>query len=205
MERKTIKKADLETLKQYESEGVIVLKYADEAGFCLWSPAGYSYARRGKQKEIKQTKKRGKRLSILGIYTKNRSFEYAMKLGGFTSKNYIEVMNWQAEKAEKLWKETRTMTVIVVDNYQIHKSQEVKKCEEEWRKKGLEVFFISAYSLELNLIEPEWHQLKAQELAGRMFEDEYDLAMAVIEGIEARQKKNQRTCERLRFDSSQKQ
>jgi len=34
----------------------------------------------------------------------------------------------------------------------------------------------------MNRIEEEWHQLKTHEIAGRMFEDEYDLAIAVILG-----------------------
>lgn len=96
-------------------------------------------------------------------------------------------------------KKTGKITVIVLDNYSVHKSQEVKKNLEKWRKKGLEFFFIYAYSPELNLIETEWHQLKTHELCGRMFEDEYDLAMAVIDGIEKRSKKNNCMCERFGF------
>ncbi|HEY9622690.1 MAG TPA: hypothetical protein V6C78_20190 [Crinalium sp.] len=38
----------------------------------------------------------------------------------------------------------------------------------------------------MNRIEDQWHQLKAHEIAGQMFEDEYDLAMAVIKGMETR-------------------
>jgi len=38
----------------------------------------------------------------------------------------------------------------------------------------------------MNKIELEWQQLKNHELVGKMFEDELDLAYAVIEGIEAR-------------------
>ena len=37
----------------------------------------------------------------------------------------------------------------------------------------------------MNLIETEWYQIKTHELAGRIFEDEYDLAMAIIQGVEA--------------------
>jgi hypothetical protein len=31
----------------------------------------------------------------------------------------------------------------------------------------------------MNRIEDQWHQLKAHEIAGQMFEDEYDLAVAI--------------------------
>jgi transposase len=148
---------------------------------------------------MKQPKKRGKRISILGIFSQKESFEYGLKVGGFKSKSYIKMIDWQAEKAEKTFKETGKITVIVLDNYSVHKSREVKKNLKKWKKKGLEFFFISAYSPELNLIEPEWHQLKTHELSGRMFEDEYDLVMAVIDGIEKRSQKNNCTCERFRF------
>jgi transposase len=95
------------------------------------------------------------------------------------------------DKAQEHLQKTGEITVIIQDNYSVHKSQKVKPKEPEWREKGLEFFFLSSYSPELNQIEPEWHQLKTHELAGRMFEDEYDLAQAVIEGIEERSQKKQ--------------
>lgn len=194
------KKRELETLKRYEEEGYIKLKYLDEAGFSLWSPASYSYSKKGEQKKINPKKKRGKRLSILGIFEEKKGFEYGLRMGGFKSESYIKIINWQAEKAEKNWQKTGQITVIILDNYTVHKSKEVQKYLKTWRKKGLEFFFISAYSPELNLIESEWHQLKTHELSGRMFDDEYDLAMAIIEGIEKRSQRNQYVCERFRFN-----
>lgn len=56
----------------------------------------------------------------------------------------------------------------------------------------------------MNLIEHEWQHLKAQELAGRMFVakpsrrvDEYDLALAVADGVEARAQKGRSVTERF--------
>lgn len=94
------KKSDLETLKRYEKEGYIQLKYLDEAGFGLWSPVSYSSVKKGEQKAISQTKNRGRRLNILGIWSDGESFEYKLKLGGFKSKSYIEIIEGQANKAE---------------------------------------------------------------------------------------------------------
>ena len=53
----------------------------------------------------------------------------------------------------------------------------------------------------MNRIKEEWHQLKTHEIAGRMFEDEYDLAIAVSDGMEARSKKGGYTLERFKFNS----
>jgi hypothetical protein len=36
------------------------------------------------------------------------------------------------------------------------------------------------------LIECEWHQLKSHEISGQMFDNEYDLALAIISGMNSR-------------------
>lgn len=147
------------------------------------------------------TRKRGKRLNVIGVLEKGKIFEYGLSWSGITSETYIKFIDWQAEKAEKHFQKTGQITVIIQDNYSVHKSQKIKAKEREWQDKNLEFFFLSAYSPELNEIEPEWHQLKAHELAGRMFEDEYDLIQAVIQAIEDRNERNNCTYERLQFNS----
>lgn len=42
------------------------------------------------------------------------------------------------------------------------------------------------YCSEMNPIETEWHQLKSHEISGQMFDNEYDLAKAVMAGMESR-------------------
>jgi hypothetical protein len=54
----------------------------------------------------------------------------------------------------------------------------------------------------MNLIESEWHQLKTHQLAGQMFEDEYDLALAVMEAVETRCKQKGYSTERFKFNSA---
>lgn len=75
------------------------------------------------------------------------------------------------------------------------------KSSTEWEKKGLYLFFLPKYCSEMNSFELEWQHLKAKELAGQMFEDELDLAYAVIDGVEARGKKGNYTTERFKFNS----
>jgi putative transposase len=41
----------------------------------------------------------------------------------------------------------------------------------------------------MNPIELEWQHIKEDELAGQMFDDELELAYAVIEGVEVRGKR----------------
>jgi hypothetical protein len=77
-----------------EAEGLIHLKYLDESGFCLWSPVSYSYVKKGEQKRLEQTPRRGRRLSILALWSPLVSFEYGLAIGSFTSETYIKVMDW---------------------------------------------------------------------------------------------------------------
>jgi hypothetical protein len=98
-QQKAIKQADLETLEQWASDGRLELKFLDESGFCLWSPVSYSYSRIGAQKVMEQTPRRGRRLSILGVWQPDETFEYALALGSFRGPSYIKVMDWLADKA----------------------------------------------------------------------------------------------------------
>ena len=51
------------------------------------------------------------------------------------------------------------------------------------------ILFLPKYCSEMNPIELEWQHLKEDELAEQMFEDELELAYAVINGVEDRGKK----------------
>ncbi len=200
-EQKQLKQADLGTLKLAAQEGHIELKYLDESGCCLWSPVSYSYSRVGEQKRLEQTERRGKRISILGLWQPDKSFEYALACGSFNSSSYIKVMDWIADKAFKTLTTTGQLTVVAQDNGSLHTSQLTQQQWQRWQEKGLFLFFLPSYCSEMNRIEEEWHQLKAHEIAGRMFEHEYDLANAVIHGMEARSVKGEYTLERFKFNS----
>ncbi len=50
-------------------------------------------------------------------------------------------------------------------------------------------------------IELEWQHLKKDELAGQMFDDELELAYAVINGVELRGEKGNYSTQRMKFNS----
>ena len=198
-----MKQADLELLQRAAQDQHIELKYLDESGCCLWSPVSYSYSRIGVQKCFEQTQRRyGSRISILGLWQPDRHFEYALVQGGFKSASYIEVMDWVAATAAATLKQTGRLTVVVQDNGSIHTSLLVRQQWGRWQEQGLFIFFLPAYCSELNPIEGQWHQLKTHEISGRMFDNEYDLAVAVMDGMEARSQQGGYTLERFRFKSS---
>ena len=66
-----------------------------------WLPCSLRYGQIGQQKLISQNKNRGRRINIMGVWEDNRSFEYALKVGTYKAKNYVQFMNTQAERAMK--------------------------------------------------------------------------------------------------------
>ncbi len=82
--------------------GEIDLKYLDESGFCMWSEPSYTYYQRGEQKRLEQTKRRGRRLSIIGLLQPLISFVYGLVLGGVNRKSYIQMMELEAQEAERI-------------------------------------------------------------------------------------------------------
>ena len=147
-----------------------------------------------------QTDRRNGRISILGLWQPDQSFKYALACGSFKSESYIKVIDWIAQQASETLRTTGRMTVIVQDNGSLHTSHLTRQQWQRWRSQGLFLFFLPQYSSEMNRIEDEWHQLKTHEIAARMFEDEYDLALAIMDGIEARSVKGGYTLERFKFN-----
>ncbi len=177
--------------------GEIDLKYLDESGFCAWSEPGYTYYPRGEQKRLEQTQRRGRRLSIIGFFQPIISFIYGLVIGGVNRKAYIEMMEQEAADAQKIGR----IRVIVQDNGPIHRCLQVQQLWAKWEQMGLYLFFLPKYCSEMNPIELEWQHLKKHELAGKMFDDELELAYAVIDGVKARGEKGNYSTHRVKFNS----
>lgn len=196
----TAKRKDWEMLKQWAQQGLIRLKYLDESGCtCVRSPE-YSYAQRGVQKSIRQCPRRSRRINILGVWEPGVQFDYALMVGTLKAPTYVQLMEWQANKAQKHFDATGQITVIVQDNASVHRSQLAQLQVQRWQALGLFLFFLPPYSPQMNRIEDEWLHLKRDELSARVFEDEYDLALAIQHGIQARGKRTNYQIERFIFN-----
>jgi putative transposase len=178
--------------------GEINLKYLDESGLCMWSEPSYTYYQRGEQKRLEQTLRRGRRLSIIGFLQHEISFVYGLVIGGVNRKSYIQMMEQEALEAEK----TGRIRVIVQDNGPIHRCKQVQQLWTKWEHMGKDLFFLPKYCSQMNPIELEWQHLKKDELAGQMFDDELELAYAVIDGVQARGEKGNYSTQRIRFKSN---
>ncbi|MBH8561654.1 hypothetical protein I8748_05580 [Nostoc sp. CENA67] len=52
----------------------------------------------------------------------------------------------------------------------------------------------------MNPIELEWQHLKKDELASKMFDDELDLAYAVMDGVQTRGERGNYSTQRIKFN-----
>jgi transposase len=75
--------------------------------------------------------------------------------------------NWsRVDASAVIWfmnglvKRLRRRTILVLDNASVHSCKILRTRQAKWRQCGLEFYFLPAYSLELNLIEGLWRQVK---------------------------------------------
>lgn len=194
------KKKDLEMLKKWAEMELITLKYLDESGVYPESPLVYSYGKKGEQKVIHQTERKGRRINIMGVWEEDKKWEYGLIATTFKSERYIECIDAQALQATKRLYETGKLTVIVNDNASIHQSKKVKQRYRYWEKQGLLIFYQASYHPQMNRMEDQWLHLKRDELKGRVFEDEYELVEGIIEGMNNRGQESGFEVERFIFN-----
>lgn len=178
----------MEKLERAHEEGYIHLKYQDEAGISTEGVLGYSWMKKGEQKRVISVCKSRKRLSVLGVIERGTSFSYSLVSGGINSEQYLQFMEQEVRVAHEEFLKTGRLTVVVQDNWSVHKSKEVKKRLWEWWKKGLLVFYQPPYSPQMNRIEGEWLHLKYGELRGRCFANEEEVEAAFDAAVEHRYK-----------------
>jgi hypothetical protein len=100
------------------------------------------------QKRLEQTNRRGRRLSILGLFQHEISLVYGLVIGGVDRKAYIKMMESEAQSASQ----SKRIRVIVQDNGPIHRCHEVQQLWSKWESLGLYILFLPKYCSEMNPI-----------------------------------------------------
>jgi len=162
---------ELEALQKQEDEGKIDLYYFDEAGFALNPTVPYAWQAACDTIEI-PAHKYG-RLNVLGFMNRQNDlhtyiFEESVHTG--------VVIGCFDDFCKTITKKT----IVAVDNASIHRSDEFEDRLPAWKKKGLIIKYLSAYSPELNLIEILWRRIKYSWLPFSA----YECLNALIEALE---------------------
>ena len=125
--------------------------YFDEAGFSLDPCIPYAWQAVGETIEIPAAK--SKRLNVLGFFTTDNQLTPFCVEHTVTTEVVVACFDRFSETITK-------KTVVIIDNAPIHTSHAFRKRIPVWKKKGLQLKFLPAYSPELNLIEILWRFIK---------------------------------------------
>lgn len=149
------------------------------------------------QKLLHQRQRRGRRVNILGVWQPQVQFDYALMLGTLKAPTFVlffwtehlprnnsmQLLDWQSAIANSHFTQSGQLTVIVLDNASVHRSRLMWQHSPQWQQQGLLLFFLLPYNPQMNRIDDQWLHLKRDELAPRIFDAEFDLALASIAGM----------------------
>ncbi|MBE9212308.1 IS630 family transposase [Plectonema cf. radiosum LEGE 06105] len=161
---------ELEQLKEQELIGEIEIRYVDESGFCLIPYIPYAWQEKNHKLQIKS--QQSKRLNVLGFLTKNNQLESYTFNCSINSDVVIACI-------DDFCRKITNKTVLILDNSSVHQNQFLWDKEDEWSKKGLEIFFLPTYSPHLNIIEILWRFIKYKWLEINAYDSFHALTEAV--------------------------
>ena len=164
-------KRELEALKKQEDKGKLALYYFDEAGFALNPTIPYAWQPSRDIIEIPASK--SGQINVLGFMNRQNDlhpylFDQSVHTG--------VVMGCFDDFCQTI----TTPTVVVMDNASVHRSDDFEERLPHWKKHGLTIKYLSAYSPELNLIEILWRRIKYSWLPFSA----YNGLSALIEALE---------------------
>ena len=167
------KKEDLEALIAEDQEGIIDLRYYDESGFCLVPYIPYAWQEPGDTIAIESG--HSQRLNVLGLMNKRNELE-AMTIEGSVDSHVV--IHFFDQFCQML----PGPTVVVMDNASIHTSEAFQEAIPKWEQQGMSIFYLPAYSPELNLIEILWRFMKYEWIEFWAYASFADL-IQYVEGV----------------------
>jgi transposase len=85
--------------------------------------------------------------------------------------------------------------VVVLDNAGIHTSKVVKAARSGLARQGIYLYYLPAYSPELNRIEPVFKQVKHHEMPVRSYTSKAELRQAVEDGFDSYRRRLRSKCD----------
>lgn len=166
----------------------------------MTASTNYSWSPVGQRLYVPYEAPQGRRVNAIGaLFHHSRRFEFltraktpkckkklipkaaegldASELGILDAAVLISFL-WQIagrpEDAPEGWRRDKPL-VIVIDNYSVHHSQDVKDERVKFAAADVDLFFLPSYSPELSAIEPVWHDVKQHGMRQRSRDKLVDL------------------------------
>jgi transposase len=130
---------------------LIDLYYADQRRVCLEPcvPYGWQFP----DEDVFMPSTKGKGLNCFGLLSRTNQLLFTTTTQNITSAFVFEYL-------ERLSLMLNKPTVIVLDNASVHTAKIIREQRKVWETRGLTLFYLPAYSPQLNLIERLWKMLK---------------------------------------------
>lgn len=177
-------KGVLANLQQRAAAGLLDLDYLDECGFAPSLPCGYSWTLAGDRKRVPHEYPQGRRVNVLASY---RPYGPVPTLDYRAFERTLTTDDLLAYLKERPG--TQRPRVVVLDNASAHVSKVMKAARRELAGLGIYLYYLPAYSPELNAIEALFRQIKYQEMPRRSHTSKAELREAVEQGFASYAKK----------------
>jgi transposase len=140
---------------------------------------GYSWCLPGQRKRVPYEYPQGRRVNVLAAYE-----PYALEpwLGSQAFERTLTSDDLLAYL--RSWPAAAVPRVVVLDNASIHTSKAFKAHRQELSRQGIYLYYLPAYSPELNEIEPVFKQVKHHEIPQRSHTSKQELRRSVEQGFD---------------------
>jgi transposase len=172
--------------------GRLRLFYLDECGFAPSLPVSYSWSLPGQRKRVPYEYPQGRRVNTLATYepfAKTPALDAAAFERTLTSDDLLAYLRERLPPSE-------LPRVVVLDNAGIHTSKAVKAARLDLRRLGIHLYYLPAYSPELNRIEPVFKQVKHHDMPVRSHTSKDDLRQAVEAGFDSFRRRLAAKCDK---------
>jgi len=164
----------LENLKARAADGRLKLYFLDECGFAPTLPVGGSWALPGERKWIEYEAPQGRRVNALAAY---RPYGRSPRLDVSAAERTWTSPDLLAFLKRLPW--SKVPRVVVLDNAGLHTSRVIRSARSELARRGLYLYYLPAYSPDLNAIEGLFRQVKYHEMPERSYTTRTGLRDAV--------------------------
>lgn len=146
---------EIDEFVERDRAGEFDLYFLDEAGFSLTPPVPYGRQPVGETIAIPTSK--GGSVQTMGFLTLDCQLQAYNVEGTIDAGAVVALMNHFVSTRER-------PSLVVLDRAPVHTANAVKEQMPRWSEQGVELYFLPAYSPELNLIERLWREIKQQWL-----------------------------------------
>lgn len=140
-------------MKTLAHEGKCEMLYFDESGFSPNPPLQYGWSLVGQTRCV-EPQSHKQRINVLGALRHSGELIWRAQQKSTVRDDVIAFFDCLADLPHKVPR------LVVLDNAAIHKGQVMEKKRRQWARKGLYLYYLPAYSPELNRIEILWKQAK---------------------------------------------